>query len=126
MIPVDGLYEEAVLGHREGMVAGGLAVPAGDPGKPMGDVLDLDIEGRRIEQIKTAPAQHTLPSACPSLGEKSVHALRNSSAADRGKHSRNRCIMALISLFFCRVRTNQHSHPGDSHGKAAQILACAQ
>jgi hypothetical protein len=29
----------------------------------MGDVLDLDIEGRGVQEIEPAPAQHALPGA---------------------------------------------------------------
>ncbi len=59
----DLLDEHAVLGHREGMVALGLAVPARHAGEPMGDVLDLDVERRGIEQVEPAPRQHALPGA---------------------------------------------------------------
>jgi hypothetical protein len=45
---------DRVLGHREGIVAGGLAVPARHPRQAMGDVGDLDIELRRIEQVEPA------------------------------------------------------------------------
>ena len=31
----------------------------------MGDVLDLDVEGRRVQEIEPAPAQHALPGARP-------------------------------------------------------------
>ncbi len=40
----DLLDDQRVLRHRERMVAGGLAVPAGDAREPVRDVLDLDIE----------------------------------------------------------------------------------
>ncbi len=50
----DSLDEKAVLGHREGVIACRLAVPAGDPGEPMGDVFDLDIEWRGIQQIEVS------------------------------------------------------------------------
>jgi hypothetical protein len=52
-----------VLGDRKSMVAGGLAVPSGDSGKSVGDVLDLDIHGGRINQIKASATQHSLPRA---------------------------------------------------------------
>ena len=51
----DSLDEKAVLGHREGVIAGRLAVPAGDPGEPVGDVLDLDVEWRWIQEISLRP-----------------------------------------------------------------------
>jgi hypothetical protein len=44
-----------VLRHREHVRALGLAVPAGHPRQPVSDVLDLDVEGRGVEEIK-APA----------------------------------------------------------------------
>ena len=31
-----------------------LAVPAGDPRQPMGDILDFDIERRRVEEVEAA------------------------------------------------------------------------
>ena len=43
-VPDDALHQQAVLGHREGVLALRLSVPARDAGKPMGNVLDLDVE----------------------------------------------------------------------------------
>jgi hypothetical protein len=40
-----------------------LAVPARHPGKPVGDVLDLDVERRGVEEIEPAARQHALPGA---------------------------------------------------------------
>ena len=57
----DVLDEEAVLGDREGMVALGLAVPAGDARQAVGDVLDLDVERRGAEKVEPPPRQHPLP-----------------------------------------------------------------
>ena len=78
-------------------VAVGLAVPAGDAGKPMSDVLDLDVERRGIEQIEPAPAQHALPGARRTgcLREGIFMPSANSSAVDRGKHGRNRLHNAI-------------------------------
>ena len=53
----------AVLGDGEGMVADGLAVPAGDAGQAVRDVLDLDVEGRGIQQVQPSSGQHALPGA---------------------------------------------------------------
>ena len=50
-----------MLRHREGMSALGLAVPPRHPRQPMGDVLDLDIERRGIEEIEPPSRQHALP-----------------------------------------------------------------
>jgi hypothetical protein len=33
------------------MLAIGLPIPAGDAGEPVGNILDLDIERRRVEQV---------------------------------------------------------------------------
>src|SRR5665648_335429 len=63
----NGLDEKAMLRHREGMLAVGLAVPAGHAGKPVRDVLDLDIERRGVEQVEPPPAQHALPGARSGL-----------------------------------------------------------
>ena len=65
----DGLDEKAMLRHRECVLAVGLAVPAGDAGEPMGDVLDLDVERRGVEQVEPPPAQHPLPGPrCARIG----------------------------------------------------------
>src|SRR5581483_10315924 len=52
-----------MLRHRINVRAGGLAVPARHPGKPVGDVLDLDIERGGVEQIEPSTRQHALPGA---------------------------------------------------------------
>ena len=59
----DGLNKERMLGDRENMRPDGLSVPAGDASEPMGDVGDLDVERRRIEEIEPPPGQHPLPGA---------------------------------------------------------------
>ena len=61
--PVHALDEQRVLRDREGVVAEGLAVPAGDPGETVRDILDLDVERRRIEQVEATARQHSLPCA---------------------------------------------------------------
>ena len=46
-----------------------LPVPARDAGEPMGDVLDLDVERRGVEEVEPAPGEHPLPGARrPSRG----------------------------------------------------------
>jgi hypothetical protein len=57
----DLLDHHAVLGHREAVLAGGLAVPARHPGQAVGDVLDLDVHRRGIQQVEPAARQHALP-----------------------------------------------------------------
>ena len=47
-----GQHHDAVLGHAEGMFAVGLAVPARDAGKTMGDVVDFDVKRGGVDQIK--------------------------------------------------------------------------
>jgi hypothetical protein len=59
----DRLDQQAMLRNREGMRAACLAVPAGDARKAMGDVLDLDIERRGVEQIEPPAREHALPGA---------------------------------------------------------------
>jgi len=61
------LDQERVLRNREDAGAGGLAVPAGDAGKPMRDVLDLDVERRGVEQVEPPARQHALPGAALSF-----------------------------------------------------------
>ena len=61
------LNDNRVLSHGEGVVAECLSVPAGDAGQPMGDVLDLDVEGRRVEQGEPSARQHALPGPRRSL-----------------------------------------------------------
>jgi len=57
------LDQDAMLGDGKGVRAFGLSVPAGDTRQTMGDVLDLDVERRGIEQVQTPAAQHALPGA---------------------------------------------------------------
>jgi hypothetical protein len=45
------------------VIAFRLSVPAGNTGKPVGNVVDLDIERRGVEQVEPPPAQHALPGA---------------------------------------------------------------
>jgi hypothetical protein len=52
-----------VLGNREGVLALGLSVPARNARKSVGDVFDLDVERRRVEQVEPPSAQHALPGA---------------------------------------------------------------
>src|SRR5690606_5050851 len=59
----DLLDHAGMLGHRKGVFADGLAVPAGHPGEAVGDVLDLDVERRRIEKVQASARQHALPGA---------------------------------------------------------------
>jgi hypothetical protein len=59
----DQFREERMLGDGENVGTFRLAVPARHARKPVGDVLDLDIERGGIEQIKPAPRQHALPGA---------------------------------------------------------------
>ena len=58
-----GFHQQRVLRHREDMRAAGLPVPARDARQAMGDVGDLDIERRGVEQIEPPPRQHPLPGA---------------------------------------------------------------
>ena len=62
------LDQHAMLGHGEGVIASGLPVPARDTRQTVGDVLDLDIQRRGIEQVEPASAQHALPGARLVLG----------------------------------------------------------
>jgi len=49
------LHQQGVLRHRKDVGTDGLPVPARDPGQPVRDVLDLDVERRRIEQVEPPP-----------------------------------------------------------------------
>ena len=56
------LDQHAVLGHeRHANPWSGRS--SGPPGQPMGNILDFDIERRRIEKVQAAAAQHPLPGA---------------------------------------------------------------
>ena len=70
-MPADRLDQKRVLGDREDVLADGLAVPAGDPREPMRDVLDLDVERGRVEEIESAAGQHALPGARGGLRHQS-------------------------------------------------------
>ena len=54
----DPLHQHAMLRHGKGMVALGLAIPPGHPCQPMGDVLNLDIKRRGVQQVKPASRKH--------------------------------------------------------------------
>ena len=58
-----GFDQQRVLRDREDMRAAGLAVPAGDTRQPMGDVGDLDVERRGVDQVEPPARQHPLPDA---------------------------------------------------------------
>ena len=58
-----GFDQQGMLGDGKDRRATRLAVPAGDAGEAVGDIFDLDIERRRIEQIKTPTGEHALPCA---------------------------------------------------------------
>ena len=62
------LDQQGMLGHRIGVIAARLPVPARDKGQTMGDIDDLDIHRGGIKQIKPAARQHALPSAGRGLG----------------------------------------------------------
>ena len=53
----------APLSGGKGVLALGLSIPTGDTGEAVGDVLNLDVERGRIEQVETASGQHALPGA---------------------------------------------------------------
>ena len=56
-------HQQRMLGDGKGMIAPGLAVPAGNARKSLGNVLDLHIERRGFEQIEPAARKHALPGA---------------------------------------------------------------
>src|SRR5262249_35807237 len=62
-----------MLGHRESVLAIGLPIPTGDASKPVGDVLDLDVERRGVEQVEPSPAQHALPGARSGVCRNFMH-----------------------------------------------------
>ncbi len=51
----------------------GLTIPSRHAREPMGDVLDLDVERRGVEQIEASAGQHTLPGARRSLRGLALH-----------------------------------------------------
>ena len=57
----DLLDHHRVLGHGEGVLAHRLAVPAGHAGEAVGDVLDLDVHRRGVQQVEPAARKHALP-----------------------------------------------------------------
>ena len=61
--PRDRIDQQGVLCDRKNMLADGLSVPPRHPREPVSDVLNLDIERRRIEQIE--PAARTACAATP-------------------------------------------------------------
>src|SRR5262252_5642493 len=66
----DLLRQQRVLCHRENVITMGLSVPPRHPRQTMSDILDLNVERRRIEEIEPAPRQHALPGPrCRAVGE---------------------------------------------------------
>ena len=61
--PRQRLDQQAMLRNGKDVRALGLAVPARHPRQTVGDVFQLDVERRRIEQVEPAPRQHALPGA---------------------------------------------------------------
>src|ERR1700739_3396562 len=59
----DLLHHKTVLRDRERVLADRLAVPARHARQAVGDVLDLDVERRGIEQVEPAARQTPLPGA---------------------------------------------------------------
>ena len=52
-----------MLGNGKGVRAERLAIPAGDAGETVRDILDCDVGGFGIEQVESAPGEHPLPGA---------------------------------------------------------------
>ena len=57
----DRVDQQRVLGHRIGVSAHSLAIPACDTRQAVGNVLDLDIKRRRIGEIEPPTRDHALP-----------------------------------------------------------------
>ncbi len=62
-MPGDRLDEKAMLRDRKDVLAFGLAVPARDAGKAVGDVVELDVERGGVEEVEAAAREHPLPGA---------------------------------------------------------------
>jgi hypothetical protein len=56
----------------------GLTVPAGDPRQPMRDIFDFNVEGRRVQQVEPAAAEHALPGSW-FLGDHDVRSMSDTS-----------------------------------------------
>src|SRR3546814_20288390 len=63
--PGNVVHQQAVLRHREGGFAGGLAVPARDAGKAARDVLPLAVARRGCAQVPPPAEKHPLPGSLP-------------------------------------------------------------
>ena len=55
--------QQTVLSHGKCRMAFGLTIPPRNACQAMRDILDLNIERGRIEEIEPAAAQHALPGA---------------------------------------------------------------
>ena len=89
----DLLDQQRMLGHRIGMLAPRLPVPARDEGEAVGDVLDLDVERRRVEQVEPAAprasAARPVPPSAILLPRLACRASRHRQVARRsGRDSR--------------------------------------
>ena len=54
-IPADLFNQQGVLRHGECMLANRLAVPARHTRKPVRNILDLDVHGRRVDKVQSPP-----------------------------------------------------------------------
>ena len=55
------LHHYAMFGDAKGMIARCLPVPARYARQPASYILNLNIKGRGVKQIKTAAREHALP-----------------------------------------------------------------
>ncbi len=65
--PVNPFHQNRVFRHRIGKLANRLPVPARHECQPVGDILDLDIQRRGVQQVEPAPRKHPLPCACNQI-----------------------------------------------------------
>src|SRR5690606_30303446 len=57
------VHQHTMFGNRERMIAFRLPVPPRNTGKPMRNVVNLDVQRRWVEQVEPSPTQHALPGA---------------------------------------------------------------
>src|SRR5215207_8037200 len=78
--PAERFDQQRVLRHREDVLPDSLPVPARDAREAMGDVFDLDVQRRGVEEIEPAPREHALPGTRRLSGHPTAAAAGRSAA----------------------------------------------
>jgi hypothetical protein len=75
----NSLYQHRMLRHRENGRPNGLTIPSRHSSQSVRNILDFDIEWRRIKQVQPTARQHPLPSPWRSCSKRWHQRLRSNS-----------------------------------------------